>query len=382
MEHPYDLVLTGGHVIDPKNSIDGPGDVAVKDGKIAAVGPDLPDSAEKSVDVSGLYVVPGLIDIHMHAYGGFNAWLFPDPHYLNTGTTTVVDTGSAGWKDFEDFKNTIIDGSVTRVLAFLNIAGGGMTGPPEQDTDDMSPKLCADRVLQYPEYLVGTKSAHFGGPGWESTGGSIEAARLSDTITMVDFSPKPERTYAEMLERFSPGDIHTHVYSTRTTLLDGRQKVNDYAWKARQRGIVFDTGHGNQSFYFHIAAPAMEQGFPPDTISTDLHRRSRLLSNATMDITMSKFLALGMPLQEVVYRSTWRPAEVIRRLDLGHLSVGAEADVAVLEVHEGDFKFVDSTRSTFPGHQKIQCHLTLRAGDIVWDVHGRSFPDWRDCLPY
>jgi dihydroorotase len=382
MAPPYDLILKGGHLIDPKNNIDTPNQVAIKDGKIAAIAPDLPDTATQIIDVSGLYITPGLIDIHMHAYGGFNAWLFPDPHYLNTGTTTVVDTGSAGWQDFENFKDTIMDNSVTRVLAFLNIAGGGMTGAPEQDTNGMSARRCADTILQYPQHLVGTKSAHFGGLGWESTGGAIEAARLSNSITMVDFSPKPERTYAEMLARFSPGDIHTHVYSTRTTLLNDQQQVNDYAWQARQRGIIFDTGHGNQSFYFHIAVPAMQQGFPPDTISTDLHRRSRLLSNATMDTTMSKFLALGMPLQEVIYRSTWRPAEVIRRPDLGHLSVGAEADLAVLDVLEGDFKFVDSTRSHFPGRHKLQCHMTLRAGEVVWDMHGRSFPLWSDCLPY
>ena len=381
MESQYDLILKGGHLIDPKNSIDGPNDLAIKDGKIAAVGPRLPISAEKTVDISGLYVTPGLIDIHLHAYGGFNAWLFPDPHSLNCGATTVVDTGSCGHKDFEDFKDTIIANSTCRVLAFLNIVGAGMTGPPEQDIAEMDPAPCADAICRNPEHLVGVKSAHFGGPGWESAGGAIEAARLSDTIAMVDFAPKPTRTYAELLERFAPGDIHTHCYSTRTPLLDDTRQVQDYVWKARERGIVFDTGHGNQSFYFHIGVPAMEQGFPPDTISTDLHRRSRLLSNATMDVTMSKFLALGMPLQELIYRSTWRSAQVIRRPELGHLTIGAEADVAVLDVLKGDFKFVDSTRSTLSSQRKIQCQMTLRAGEIVWDLHGRSFPDWRECIP-
>ena len=381
MEHAYDLVLSGGHVIDPRNDVDAALDVAVAEGRIAAVGPNLA-AAARSVDVSGLYVTPGLLDIHLHAFGGFNAWLFPDPSCLSCGVTTAVDTGSCGHEDFERFRETIIEPSTTRVLAFLNIVGAGMTGPPEQDTTDMDPRPCADTIGNYPEYLVGAKSAHFGGPGWESAGGAIEAARLSDTIAMVDFSPRPTRTYAELLERFDPGDVHTHLYSTRTPLVDrDSRKVADYVWAARERGIVFDLGHGNMSFYWHIAAPAMEQGFPPDTISTDLHRRSRLLSNATMDVTMSKMLALGMSLQEVVQRSTWRPAQVVGRPELGHLGVGAEADIAVLELVEGDFRFVDSTRSTMPCRHRLQCHMTLRAGDIVWDLQGRSFPDWHDALP-
>ena len=382
MNKSYELVLTGGHVIDPRNQLDGFYDVAINERCIAAVGSGLTDSAKKVIDVRGLYITPGLIDIHMHAYGGFNAWLFPDPHGLSCGVTTVVDTGSAGYRDFENFKRTIIDVSTTRVLAFLNIVGDGMTGAPEQDTTDMNVDLCAAAILQYADYIVGAKSAHFSGPDWESAGGAIEAARRSDTIAMLDFSPRPTRSYAELLERFSPGDIHTHLYSTRTPLVDSTSRqVQDYVWAARDRGIVFDLGHGNQSFYWQVAVAAMEQGFPPDTISTDLHRRSRLLSNATMDVTMSKILALGMPLQEVIYRSTWRPAEVIGRRELGHLSVGAEADIAILEVLEGDFRFVDSTRSYMAGKQKLQCHMTLRAGEIVWDMNGRSFPAWHEVLP-
>ena len=146
--------------------------------------------------------------------------------------------------------------------------------------------------------------------------------------------------------------------------------------RARQRGIVFDTGHGGGSFWFRIAVPAMAQNFPPDTISTDLHKDSRMLPNATMPITMSKFLNLGMPLQEVVYRSTHRPAEVIRRPRLGHLSVGAEADLAAFALHEGDFAFVDSGRARMRGQQKLECELTLRAGQVVWDLNGRSLVDW------
>ena len=377
----YDILLRGGHLIDPKNDRDSIMDLAIKDGKVAAVGLSLSGLAEKTVDISGLYITPGLVDIHLHVYGGFDAWLFPDPHCLPQGVTTCMDTGGAGYKDFEHFKDTVIASAKTRVLALLNIVGAGMTGAPEQDTTDMDPQECAAMIGRYPEYLVGSKSAHFGGPGWESAGGAIEAARLSDTITMMDFSPKPTRTYEELLARLSPGDIHTHCYSTRTPLMDEDDQVQKYVWAARERGIIFDTGHGNASFRFHIAVPALAQGFPPDTISTDLHQRSRMLPNALMNNTMSKFLALGMPLEEIIYRSTWRPAEVIHRTELGHLSEGAIADVAVLSLRAGDFGFVDATRSVLRADRQFECQMTLRAGEIVWDLNGHSLPPWELTAP-
>tara|TARA_Y100001968_G_scaffold306604_1_gene323575 strand:- start:780 stop:1940 length:1161 start_codon:yes stop_codon:yes gene_type:complete len=378
----FDLLLKGGRVIDPKNDLDGPADVGVKDGKIAAVGPGLEGVAAKTVDVAGLYVTPGLIDIHLHAYGRFAAWLYPDQHCLPYGVTTCVDTGSSGWQHFPDFVDTVIASAQTRVLAFINIVGAGMAGACEQDTSEMQPEPCADMIRQYPEHVVGSKSAHYGGPGWEAAQGGIDAARMSDTITMVDFAPQETRSYEELVSgRMAPGDIHTHLYAAHIPLLDDDRKVNDYVWKARERGVIFDTGHGAGSFWFRIAVPAMEQGFQPDTISTDLHRSSRMRPNATMTPTMSKFLAMGMPLQEVIYRSTQKPAEVIRRTELGHLSVGAEADVAVLELCEGEFGFVDSGKARINGGQKLECRLTLRAGQVVWDDEGISTSLWSDAPP-
>jgi len=215
----YDLLLRGGRVIDPKNAIDEPADVAVADGAIAAVGPDLPGGAQREVDLSGLLVTPGLIDLHVHVYGGYEGWLFPDQHSLPYGVTTAVDTGGAGWKDFEDMIATIIEPARTRVLAFINIVGAGMTGPPEQDVAEMDPRPCADMIARYPQYAVGTKAAHFGGPGWESAGGAIEAARLSDTIAMVDFAPKPTRSYEELLAQ--NGLFHRlHTIATSSSLRD------------------------------------------------------------------------------------------------------------------------------------------------------------------
>ncbi len=371
-----DILLRGGHVIDPKNDIDGPADVAISDGTIQAVGAGLDIYAKRDVDVSGLFVTPGLIDIHVHVYGGYSGWLFPDQHSLPNGVTAVVDTGGPGWKDIDDCIETIVKPSSTRVYILVNIVGAGMIGRPEQDVTEMIPEKCAEAVLKYPEHCIGTKAAHFGGPGWESAGGAIEAARLSDSIAMIDFAPRPTRSYEELLERMAPGDMHTHLYASHIPLLDDDKKVNDYVRKARERGVLFDCGHGAGSFWFRIAVPAMAQGFPPDTISTDLHKSSRMIPNATMPVTMSKFLAMGMSLKEVIYRSTQRPAEVIRHPELGHLTPGADADVAVLNLQEGEFGFVDSGRARLSARQRLECELTVRAGRIAWDLNGRSRPAW------
>lgn len=382
MKPTCDLLLKGGHLIDPLNDLDGPADVAIKDGTVAAVGPGLEVEAARTVELPGLYVFPGLIDMHVHVYGGYIGWLFPDQHALPCGVTTVVDTGGSGWKDVEEMRQTIVEPSITRVLAFLNIVGAGMTGAPEQDVAEMDPKACAEAVGRHRGFVVGTKAAHFGGPGWESAGGAIEAARLSDTVAMIDFAPRPSRTYQELLERMGPGDIHTHVYAAHIPLLDERRRVNGYVRQARERGVIFDTGHGGGSFWFRIAVPALEQGFPPDTISTDLHKSSRLLPNATMPVTMGKFLAMGMPLAEVVRRSTLRPAQVIRRPELGHLSPGAEADVAVFALREGPCGFVDSGLARLAGQRQLECQLTLRSGRVAWDPNGLTRPDWRTAGEY
>lgn len=383
MTETYDVLIRGGHVIDPRNNMDGICDVAVKDGLIAAVGKDLPGTATKTVDAAGLYVTPGLLDIHLHAYGRFRDWLYPDQQCLPHGVTTCVDTGSSGWQHFPDFVDTVIATARTRVLAFINIVGAGMAGACEQDTAEMVPEPCADMIKQYPEHVVGSKSAHYGGPGWEAAQGGIDAARMADSITMVDFAPREERSYEELLtKRMGPGDIHTHVYASHIPLLDDNLKVNDYARAARDKGIIFDTGHGAGSFWFRIAVPAMEQGFQPDTISTDLHRSSRLRPDATMTTTMSKFLAMGMGWQEVVYRSTQKPAEVIRRPELGHIGVGAGADVAVLELREGAFGLVDSGKARLRGQHKVECRMTLRAGTVVWDDQGLSCVGWEEAGNY
>ncbi|MXX03102.1 MAG: amidohydrolase/deacetylase family metallohydrolase [Gemmatimonadetes bacterium] len=374
----YDLIIKGGHVIDPENGISGSRDVAVDGGLIAAVEHDIPaEHGRKVARVHGHYVTPGLLDIHMHAYGGYRGWVFPDAHVLPNGVTTVLDTGGAGWRKFEDFKDTVIADSTTRVLALINIVGAGMEGAVEQDVSEMDPVPCGDMISRYPEHVVGSKTAHFGGPGWEAVDGAVEAARRSGTIAMIDFAPKPTRSYRDLLlKKLSPGDIHTHLYAQHIPLLDEHGRVNDYVREARDKGILFDLGHGGGSFWFRIAVPAIEQGFLPDTISTDLHKYSALMPNASMNTTMSKCLNMGMTLEDVIMRSTRNPARAIRRPELGTLSIGAEADVAVLELEYGEFGFVDSGHARMRGDRRLRCLLTVRAGEVVWDLNGLTRPDW------
>ena len=380
----YDLILKGGHVIDPANQIDGVMDIAIKDNKIASVSEDIPsEGSGQTISVAGCYVTPGLIDIHVHVYGGYAGWMFPDVHSFTNGVTTVVDTGGAGWKSFEDFKQTIIDQAKIRVLALINIVGAGMLGAVEQDVSEMDPIPCAEIIQKYPDQIIGSKTAHFGGPGWEAVDGAVRAAELSGTLAMIDFAPMPTRSYEDLiLEHMNPGDIHTHVYAQHIPSLDSQKRVQDYMFEARERGVLFDLGHGAGSFWWRIAIPAIEQGFLPDTISTDLHKFSALIPNANMLTTMSKCMSMGLSLQDVILRSTVNSARVIQRPELGTLSVGAVADVAVLEALEGNFGFVDSGHARHQGHQKLQCAMTIRNGEIVWDVNGLSWPDWETAGEY
>ena len=379
----YDLLLKGGHVIDPANGIDGAMDIAISDGSIAHVSEGIPDTcARNSVDVSGLVVTPGIIDLHVHVCSGSSLCVHPDPLAARSGVTTLVDAGTPGRDTFEAFKTNTIDTVRTRVLAFLNIARCGMTDG-EQDLRQMDPVAAAEMIQQYPEHLVGLKSAHYWGAGFEPIDYAVQAGRMSRTPIMVDFWSKPTATYEDLLLRhLRPGDMHTHFYARQFPLLDEDREVQDYVWKARERGVLFDVGHGSGSFWWRIAVPAVEQGFVPDSISTDLHRNSALLPAATMDVTMSKFLNLGMSLQEVVKRSTLHPARQIQRQDLGTLSIGSCADIAVFAVREGEFGFIDSGGARLAGTKRLECQMTIRAGEVVWDLNGISCPDWRDAGDY
>lgn len=386
----WDLVLKGGHVIDARNGIDGQMDVAIAAGKVAAVGAALdPANAKQVVDVTGLYVTPGLIDIHVHVFattGARGAWagdnsVLPDGFSFRTGVTTMVDAGSSGWRNFEDFRRTVIDRASTRVLAMLNIVGLGMlTDVPEQNVLDMDPQETAAMAREHRDVVVGVKSAHYQGPEWVSVDRAVEAGRLADVPVMVDFGYfREERPYHRLVtERLRPGDISTHMFRGPVPYVDAAGHLLPYLAQARSRGVIFDVGHGGGSFVFRTMVPAVRQGFFPDTISTDLHTGS--MNGGMMDMltTMSKFLVTGMPLQAVVRASTDTPARVIKRPELGHLSVGAEADIAVLRVLDGRFGYADGARGTITGDKRLLCELTLRAGRVVWDWNARAGRDYRE----
>ncbi len=381
----YDLLLRGGHVIDAKNGVSAVRDVAMKDGRIAAVAANIdPKTTFKVVDVSGLYVTPGLVDIHFHAYAGgvYPRGIYPDGFTFRTGVTTVADAGSAGWRTFEDFKTRVIDRSMTRVLAFLNIVGYGIAGADrENDLSDMDAKATADLALKHKGLIVGIKTAHYNGPEWDPFSRSVEAGRIADIPVMVDFGSGRVRTIAELFTKYlRPGDIYTHCYAGggRSEILDGR--VNPAIFAAQKKGILFDIGHGGGSFVFRTAVQAFKERFQPDSISTDFHINSMNAGMKDLLNVMSKFLALGMPLDDVIARSTWNPARAIKQEQLGHLTVGAIADVAVLRLEKGRFGYGDQFGARLMGNERLSAEMTLKDGRIVYDLNGLSRPAW-DSLP-
>jgi dihydroorotase len=378
----YDLLLRGGHVIDSRNGISGVRDVAVGAGKILAVSPKIdPADASKVIDVAGLYVVPGLVDIHTHVYAGTgekdsyagDLSVYPDTFAPRSGVTTIADAGSSGWRNFEDFKQRIIDRSTTRVLAFLNIVGHGMRGGKfEQDLADMAAQPAADMARRYPGVIIGIKTAHYSGPEWTPVEHAVEAGTLAGIPVMVDFgSNKPERPLFDLLtKKLRPGDIYTHVFSGLRGELDPSGHLNPGLAAGRTRGVIFDVGHGARSFAWRVAQPAIREQFLPDSISTDMHQESMNGSMKDMLNVMSKFLALGLTLDQVVQRATWNAAREIKQDTLGHLSVGAGADIAVLRLERGSFGFPDAYGTRVDGTARLVNELTVRNGKIVYDLNG------------
>lgn len=388
-----DILLKGGHVIDPKNKIDGVMDVAITDNKISQVAASIPvTNAKKVIDVKGMYVTPGLLDMHVHVYPGndLDAYIAngptsvaPDGFTFRAGVTTVVDAGSSGWRNFRQFKEQTIDKAQTRVLALINIVGWGMVGRfEEQDVSDMNPVMTSHMIKTlFPDVIVGIKAAHYWGD-FTQVDRAVEAGKIANVPVMVDFGEHepPNSIESLFMQHLRPGDIFTHTYSygptKRETVVDENGKVKPFIFAAQKRGIIFDVGHGGGAFSWRQAVPAIQQGFRPDVISTDLHTQSMNGGMKDLSNVMSKFMAMGMSLQEVVARSTWAPANVINRKELGNLTVGSDADVAVFSLRKGDFGFIDIRGTRLKGTQKLETELTVRAGKIVWDLNGISTPAW------
>lgn len=383
----YDLLIRGGHVIDPKNGINEVRDVAVSKGLIAAVAKNIPASdAARVVDAAGLYVTPGLVDIHVHVYAGTgmkaltgDQSVYPDNFSFRACTTTMADAGTSGWRNFEDFKQRVIDRAKTRIFAFINIVGNGMGGGRlEQDVSDMDPKPAAEMAAKHRDTVVGFKTAHYAGPDWSAVDRVLEAGRTAGLPVMVDYGQVvPERPHSEFyLKKMRPGDIYTHMYRKFDPTIDEKGKVRPYLFEAKKRGVVFDVGHGAGSFIWRYAVPSMEQGFIPDSISTDLHTGSMNAGMKDIVNVMSKFMNLGMPLEEVILKSTWNPAKEIRREKYGHLTVGAVADIALLRLERGDFGFIDSDKMVRKGDRKLSCEMTVAGGAVMWDLNGRASDPW------
>lgn len=380
---PIDLLLKGGIVIDEKQGINQIADVGITGDTISKVASDIPEhQAKRVIDVRGLYVVPGLINMHTHVFAGGAVGFvdgtssqLPDAFAPRSGITTVVDAGTSGWRNFPQFKERIVDRSITRVLAFLNIAASGYSiDRAQENIEEMNAYLTSETIKGHPDILVGVRIGRYEGTDWTPFDRAAEAAQLSNTPLFVECH-LPQYSLKDQLSRMRAGDIITHAFehvAERMTVVDDQGKVRPFVMEAYQRGVLFDVGHGGAGFWFDQAIPAFEQGLLPNSFGTDEHRTSMNSGMKTMLNVMSKYLNMGMPLPAIIARATWKPAQSIKREDLGHLEVGAVADVAVLRIVNGDFGFVDSGNNKIMGSRKLEAELTVRAGRIVWDLNGLS----------
>jgi dihydroorotase len=268
-------------------------------------------------------------------------------------------------------------------LAFLNIVGHGMRGGKfEADLADMDPKPAAEMALKHKGLIIGIKTAHYPGPEWTPVENAVKAGTTANIPVMVDFgSNRPQRPISVLFtEKLRPGDIYTHVYSGLRGEQEESGKISPALLEGRKRSIIYDVGHGGGSFLWRVAVPLVKDGFWPDSISTDIHTSSMNAGMKDMLNVMDKFLAMGLTVDDVILRSTWNPAKEIKQEQLGHLSIGAPADISVLRVEKGKFGFVDMNGARLNGSQKFLCELTLRDGKIVYDLNGMARPEW-DKLP-
>lgn len=392
-----DILIINGHVFDPKNQIDKPMDIAIADGKIIRVAQHLKtEKAKQIIDATGLYVSPGLIDIHTHVFVGPKPGKFadginsisPDDFSFKSGVTTVVDAGTSGWQNFPQFKRQVIDVSKTRILVFLNIAAHGISGTEvsltqiedaKHDLDEMDAIKTMEIIKAYSDIIVGVKIGHYDGESWLPFERALEAASKTDRPLFVECH-LPQYSLKEQLERMRPGDIITHSYENiveRMPVVDDNGKLRPFVLKAKDRGVLFDVGHGGAGFWFDQALPSFEQGLWPNSFGTDFHRFSMNAGMKDMLNLMSKYLNMGMPLNEVLLRGSWYPAKAIKREDLGNLDIGAVADIAILGVRAGSFGFVDAAGNRIKGKQKLEAELTIKGGKVLWDLNGLAANDFQ-----
>jgi dihydroorotase len=370
----YDLLLKSGKIIDNSQGLSGKLDIAFAKGKIAAIETYIPaEQSAQVVDVTGKLVTPGLIDIHAHVFAGCtNLGIAVDDICPRTGVTTLVDAGSAGWVTLPGFRKYIIEPAITRVLSLVHISTLGLiySGIGEMlNIDYANPEAAVQAIAENSDVALGVKvrqgQSIVGGNGFEPLRRAVKAAEISNTFVMVHIGSMPY-TLPEALKLLGSGDVVTHCFHGRETgVLDENGKLLDEVRIARREGIIFDIGHGSGSFSFKTARIALDSDFPPDVISSDLHASSINGPVFDMPTTLSKFLYLGMPLEDVIEKSTTAPAKVIGREELGALKIGTIGDVAVFELVEGEFELRDAAGNTVTSNQRLMPVLTIKDGKVI-----------------
>ncbi len=371
---PYDLLLKGGTVVDPSQGLNASRDVAIENGRIAAIEPSIStEDAKHTVDVSGRYVTPGLVDLHVHAYWGSTYWgIDVDPVAARTGVITSVDAGSAGAYNWRGFRRFHVERVKSRLVAYLNISSIGLTHQTYEHAnlyyDDVD--LAVQTAAENRDVIVGIKVrldhntiGHNGIVPMDRARAAADALGLP-VMVHIGVAPPPLQ---EIIARMRPGDVLTHCFTGHTNrIIDKDEKIRDDVKRAWDAGIILDVGHGAGSFSYPVAEAMVRQGLLPDCISTDIHVASIRGPMYDMPTTLSKFLNLGMSVYEVVERATINPARAIHRADsLGSLEVGREADVAVLELVEGDFEFKDVDLVARRGTKRLYCRLAIKGGQIL-----------------
>lgn len=384
----HDILIRNGKVIDPSQGLSDYRDVAIKDGKIAALlAPGTAADARNTVDATDYLVTPGLIDLHVHVYPHVPVGLDADQLCMGGGVTTMLDTGSAGCNNFDAFRRDFIDTAECEVLGLVNLSRVGLVASELGELMDRrysDPAGVVRTIERNRDVAVGVKiraGAHIigkGKDGWDNLHDAIRAARESKTFLMVHIGECP-MSIPELVNELSPGDVLTHCFKGGTTrVTDDHGKIFDDVRAARDRGVEFDVGHGYGSFHWEIVEAALEQGFEPNTISTDLHSMNLHGPVFDMPTTMSKFLMLGLPIERVIEMSTTTPAKTLGRQDqIGTLKVGTVADVTVLEQVEGRFRFIDSYRKERIGKTLLVAAATVLHGKLLPAGGGRRmrFPD-------